>query len=241
MGVRRVGVLDVARVEHLADARDGRLPRTDGVERDMAIARAVPRRVHACWLLAMLGFAFVCTVTPGPNNILLWASGGTYGLERSLPHVFGTAVGVGLLAILVAAGLGALTTSFPPLALAMKVGGSIYLLYLAWQVAGAGDLQRTTTARPMGLLQAIAFQLVNPKVWIFAVTALSTFRPVDVPVALGSLLVALVMMAVTVPTALVWVVGGDLLGRLIDRPAARRAVNLGLALLIIATIALVWI
>jgi threonine/homoserine/homoserine lactone efflux protein len=193
------------------------------------------------WLVALLGFAFVCTVTPGPNNILLWASGAAFGLRRSWPHVLGTALGVGLLAILVAAGLGALITSFPPLALAMKVGGSIYLVYLAWQVAGAGALQRTTAGRPMGLLQATAFQLVNPKVWFFAVSAFTTFRPMDVPVAVGSVLVALAMMGVTVPTALVWVVGGDVLDRLIDRPAARRAMRLGLALLIVATIGLVWV
>ncbi|HEV8401576.1 MAG TPA: LysE family translocator [Candidatus Limnocylindrales bacterium] len=193
------------------------------------------------WLVALLGFAFVCTVTPGPNNILLWASGAAYGLRRSWPHVLGTALGVGLLAILVAAGLGALIASVPPLALAMKVGGSIYLLYLAWQVAGAGAFQRTTAARPMGVAQAIGFQLVNPKVWIFAVSAFTTFRPEDLPVALGSVLVALVMMAVTVPTALVWVVAGDVLNQLIDRPMARRAISLGLALLIVVTIALVWV
>jgi threonine/homoserine/homoserine lactone efflux protein len=193
------------------------------------------------WLVALLGFGFVCTVTPGPNNILLWASGATFGLSRSWPHVLGTALGVGLLAILVAAGLGVLVTTVPGLALAMKVGGSLYLLYLAWQVAGAGALEQTTASRPMGLLQATAFQLVNPKVWIFAVGAVSTFRPANVPVALGSALVALTMMAVTVPTALVWVVAGDVLNRLIERPATRRAVSLGLALLIVATILLVWV
>jgi len=96
------------------------------------------------WLVALLGFGFVCTLTPGPNNILLWASGATFGLRRSWPHVLGTALGVGLLAILVAAGLGVLVTTVPGLALAMKVGGSLYLLYLAWQVAGAGALQQTT-------------------------------------------------------------------------------------------------
>ena len=193
------------------------------------------------WLVALLGFGFVCTVTPGPNNILLWASGATFGLRRTWPHVLGTALGVGLLAILVAAGLGVLITTIPPLALAMKVAGSVYLLYLAWQVAGAGALERTTASRPMGLLQAGAFQLVNPKVWIFAVGAVSTFRPATLPIALGSALVALAMMAVTVPTALAWVVAGDVLNRVIERPAVRRAVSLALALLIVATIALVWI
>jgi threonine/homoserine/homoserine lactone efflux protein len=193
------------------------------------------------WLIALLGFGFVCTVTPGPNNILLWASGATFGLRGSWPHVLGTALGVGLMAVLVAAGLGVLVTTIPPLGLAMKIGGSIYLLFLAWQVAGAGALQRTTASRPMGLLQAIGFQLVNPKVWIFAVGAVSTFRPTDVPVALGSALVAMTMMAITIPTASLWVVAGDLLNRLIERPAARRAHSLGLAGLVVATIVLVWI
>ena len=192
-------------------------------------------------LIGLLGFGFVCTVTPGPNNILLWASGAAFGLRRSWPHVAGTALGVGLMAILVAAGLGTLVTSVPSLALAMKVGGSIYLLYLAWQVAGAGALERTTASRPMGLLQAIAFQLVNPKVWIFAVGAVSTFRPPDVAVALGSALVAVTMMAITVPTAALWVIGGDALSRLIEQPRTRRALSLGLALLVVATVVLVWI
>ncbi len=193
------------------------------------------------WLVALLGFGFVCTVTPGPNNVLLWASGASFGVRRSWPHVAGTALGVGLMAVLVAAGLGALVTTIPPLALAMKIGGSAYLLYLAWQVAGAGALDRPTASRPMGLLQAIGFQLVNPKVWIFAVGAVSTFRPASVPIAVGSALVALAMMAITIPSSAIWVVGGDALNRLIERPAARRAVSLGLALLVVATVVLVWI
>jgi len=192
-------------------------------------------------LAALLGFGFVCTVTPGPNNVLLWASGAAFGVRRSWPHVLGTALGVGLMAVLVAAGLGVLVTTIPPLAVAMKVAGSAYLLFLAWQVAGAGALERTTSARPMGLLQAIAFQLVNPKVWIFAVGAVSTFRPPDVPIAIGSALVVLVMMAITIPSSALWVVGGDALDRLIERPATRRMVSLGLALLVVATVVLVWL
>jgi len=192
-------------------------------------------------LVALLGFGFVCTVTPGPNNVLLWASGAAFGVRRSWPHVLGTALGVGLMAVLVAAGLGVLVTTIPPLAFAMKVAGSIYLLFLAWQVAGAGALERTTSARPMGLLQAIAFQLVNPKVWIFAVGAVSTFRPPDVPIAVGSALVVLLMMAITIPSSALWVVGGDALDRLIERPATRRAVSLGLALLVVGTVVLVWV
>lgn len=192
------------------------------------------------WLAPLVAFAFVCTVTPGPNNVLLWASGATFGVRGTWRHVVGTALGVGLLAILVAAGLGVLITTVPALALAMKLCGSIYLLYLAWQVAGTGALERTT-ARPMRLFQAVAFQLVNPKVWIFALGAMTTFRPTNVPVVLGSVLVAVVMMAVAIPSSAVWAVGGEAIDRLIQRPATRRAVSLSLAAVVVATVVLVWI
>jgi threonine/homoserine/homoserine lactone efflux protein len=191
-------------------------------------------------LVALLAFAFVSTVTPGPNNVLLWASGAAFGMRRTWPHVLGTALGVGGMAILVSAGVGALVTTVPGLALVMKVAGSIYLLYLAWQVAGAAALRRTSTARPMSVLRAIGFQLVNPKVWIVAVGAVTTFRPPDLPIALGSALVTVAMMAMTIPTALLWVVAGDVINRFIERPAARRAVSLVLALLVVATVVLVW-
>ena len=193
------------------------------------------------WLAPLVAFGFVCTVTPGPNNVLLWASGAAFGVRRTWPHVLGTALGVGLLAVLVAAGLGALVTTVPPLAFAMKVAGSIYLLYLAWQVAGAGALERTTAARPMGLRQAVTFQLVNPKVWIFALGAMATFRPTTLPVIVGSLLVAAVMMAIAIPSSAVWAIGGEAIDRLIERPTMRRAVSFGLALLVVATVVFVWV
>src|SRR5689334_14690345 len=119
-------------------------------------------------LLALVAFSAVSSGTPGPNNLLLWASGAAFGFRQTIPHVVGTAVGIGAMALAVAAGLGALVTAIPELAFAMKVVGSAYLLYLAWQVAGASALRKSTVARPMSLLQAAAFQVINPKAWIFA-------------------------------------------------------------------------
>ena len=133
-------------------------------------------------LLALVGFSFVSAITPGPNNVLLWASGAAFGFRRTLPHVVGTAVGLGAMALAVAAGLGVLVATVPGLALAMKVGGSAYLLWLAWQIAGVGALERTTAARPMGVVAAAGFQAINPKAWVFALGAITTFRPPDLPV-----------------------------------------------------------
>src|SRR5829696_5102735 len=101
--------------------------------------------------------------------MLLWASGAEFGVRRTVRHVLGTAIGIGAMALAVVVGIGALITAVPQVELAMKVAGSVYLLYLAYQVAGAGALQRTAIARPLGIRQAAAFQVINPKAWTFAV------------------------------------------------------------------------
>jgi threonine/homoserine/homoserine lactone efflux protein len=190
---------------------------------------------------ALLGFSFVSSVTPGPNNILLWASGAEFGFRRTIPHVIGTALGIGSLALAVAGGLGVLIATIPEIELVMKVAGSGYLLYLAYQIAGARALERRDVSRPLGLLQAATFQAINPKAWIFALGAITTFRPTDLPIMVGSILVALTMMIVVIPTAALWAGGGGVLSRFIAGERANRIVSLGLAALLAATVAYVWI
>jgi threonine/homoserine/homoserine lactone efflux protein len=192
-------------------------------------------------LAALVGFAVVSSVTPGPNNILLWASGATFGLRRTLPHVFGTAVGIGVMAVVAAVAAGAILTAVPQLETAMKLGGSLYLIWLAGQVVRAGALERTDVARPFGLVSAAAFQVVNPKAWIFALGAMTTFRPADLSIAFGSALVAITMMIVVVPTAALWAGAGDALSRFVSTPRARRVVSLFLAGMLVGTVALVWL
>jgi len=192
-------------------------------------------------LVALVGFSFVSSVTPGPNNILLWASGAEFGFRRTVRHVIGTALGIGTLALAVAAGLGVLITTIPGLEFAMKVAGSVYLLFLAYQVAGSRTLERRAVSRPLGVIQAATFQAINPKAWIFALGAITTFRPTDLPVMAGSVLVAVTMMGVVIPTAALWAGAGGVLSGLIAGDRANRIVSLALAALLAATVAYVWI
>ena len=259
VGVGRVGVLGEPRLEDLADAGDGRLPRMDGNRSRSTQLLDRLRRVHRrrivqdrdhCpglasgpmnELLALLGFAFVSSVTPGPNNVMLWASGATFGVRRTTRHVVGTALGIGAMALAVAAGLGTLITTVPMLGTAMKVAGSAYLLYLAWQIARSGALQAATVSRPLGVVEAASFQLVNPKAWVFALGAITTFRPAGLPIATGSLLVAAAMMLVIVPTAELWAAGGGALNGLLSGARTHRFVSLALAAIVAATVVWVWI
>jgi len=111
-------------------------------------------------LVALLAFAFVGTVSPGPNNTVLWASGLRFGFRRTVPHVLGTALGIGLLVVAVAAGIGALFEVVPAAEVVLKVVGSLYLLYVAYLVLGSGGIGRTEVSDPLSIWQAIAFQWV---------------------------------------------------------------------------------
>lgn len=192
-------------------------------------------------LLGLVAFSFVSSVTPGPNNVLLWASGASFGFRRTLPHVFGTAVGLGAMAVASAGGIAALVSAVPALAVAMRLAGSAYLFWLAWQIARSGSLQAGESSRPMTAQQAATFQLVNPKAWIFALGAVTTFRPSFLAPLAGTIAIALVMMAVIVPSAALWAGFGNALGRLLRHDRTRRIVGLALALVVVATVVLVWI
>jgi threonine/homoserine/homoserine lactone efflux protein len=192
-------------------------------------------------LLALAGFSFVSSGTPGPNNVLLWASGTTFGFRRTVPHVLGTAVGLGAMALAVATGLGALITTVPQIGFAMKVAGSVYLMYLAVQIARAHALERTDAARPLGILQAASFQAINPKAWIFALGAVTTFRPAELSGLSGGAVVAITMMVVIVPSAALWAWAGGALGRLLSGGGGHRVVSLVLAGTLAATVVTVWL
>ncbi len=193
------------------------------------------------WLGPLIVFSIVSSGSPGPNNLMLWASGATFGLRRTLPHVLGTAIGIGAMTIAAAAGLAAVVAAVPALAVAMKVAGSAYLLWLAWQIARSRDLEQAALSHPLDLRHAATFQVINPKAWTFALSAITTFRPVALPLLAGSLGVALTMMAVIVPTALAWAVAGGAISRLLTGPRSRRAVSAILAAVVVATVVLVWV
>jgi threonine/homoserine/homoserine lactone efflux protein len=192
-------------------------------------------------LLALVGFAFVGSVSPGPNNTVLWASGMRFGFRRTIPHVLGTALGIGMLALGVAAGIGALLEAVPAAKLGLKVLGSAYLLYVAFLVLRDGGIGRADVSHPLSLWQAIAFQCVNPKAWIFAIAAVGTFLPPALPLLVGVGLLTGTLMVVVVGSSSIWAAGGAALGRVVENERARRAVSIALAVLLVASVAFIWI
>jgi threonine/homoserine/homoserine lactone efflux protein len=192
-------------------------------------------------LVGFVGFAFVGTVTPGPNNTVLWGSGMRFGFRRTVPHVLGTAVGMALLMVGVGAGIGVLFDTLPAAEVVLKVVGSIYLLTLAVFVLRSGGVGRAEVAHPFGLWQGAGFQFVNPKAWVFSLAAVGTFLPADLPRVAGIALLTGTLAAIVIASSSIWAAGGAALGRLLDDERSRRWVGVGLAVLLVASVAFLWI
>ncbi|GIL00999.1 MAG: lysine transporter LysE [Alphaproteobacteria bacterium] len=185
-------------------------------------------------LLALAVFAFVTSVTPGPNNLMLLASGVNFGLRRTIPHMLGIGVGFGVLLLCVGYGLGQMLTLFPVAFTALKLAGGAYLVYLAWRIAMSGEVgEAAAGARPITLIEAAAFQWVNPKGWVMAVGAVYTDP--DRYVA-SVMLVAGVFVAIGVAAISLWAAMGIGLRRFLDRPAVLRMFNWTMALLLVASL-----
>lgn len=188
-------------------------------------------------LLAFVLFAFVTSVTPGPNNMMLLASGVNFGVRRSLPHMLGISLGFMVLVVAVGLGLGQLFERFPALYSALRYGGALYLLHLAWKIAAAGapNAEGKVVSKPLTFLHAAAFQWVNPKAWIMAIGAITTYTPQD-GFLLNVVLIAALFALVNCPSVGLWTVAGSLLRRWLDRPRVLRVFNVGMALLLVASL-----
>ena len=187
--------------------------------------------------LFLLVFAFVTSITPGPNNLMLLASGVNFGFWRTVPHMFGIAGGFATLLFGVGLGLGAALKAYPALDLAMKIAGGAYLLYLAWKIAMSRSLSAKGGARaaPMTFLQAAAFQWVNPKAWVMAVTAMAVYTNPEAPF-LSMLLVTAAFAAVNLPSVSVWAGFGMTLRGFLADPVRLKWFNIAMGLLLAATL-----
>lgn len=187
-------------------------------------------------LVALAIYAFVTSITPGPSNLMLLASGANFGFARTLPQVLGITIGFGSLLLGVGLGLGALLTALPALHLALKVGGGAYLLYLAWRIAMSRALGPAGAGgRPLTFIESAAFQWVNPKAWVVAVTAIAVYSSPEAPF-LSVSLVAAAFALVNLPSVSAWAGFGMALRGFLSDPVRLKWANIAMGGLLAATL-----
>lgn len=183
-------------------------------------------------LLALTAFAFVTTVTPGPNNMMLMSSGANFGLRRTLPHLVGIMLGVAVMVMVLGSGVAVALHQAPRAETALRIAAMGYILWLAWKIAhSAAPDGSKTRARPLNLLEAALFQWLNPKAWAMALGALGAYAA-----AVGGVPVVAVIFAAVGPVAMIpWIVAGQKIGRFLTSPRRLRLFNWTMAGLLVAS------
>ena len=188
------------------------------------------------WVAAMAMFAFVTSVTPGPNNMMLLASGVNFGVRRTLPHWLGVSLGHFVMLLLVGAGLERILNAYPFVYQVMKVLGFAYLVYLAWGVARSGALERNgdESTQPISFMGAAAFQWVNPKAWIMSIGYFSNYMPTDASLTFV-VLTCLMFSAINFPSVGLWVWLGAKLEHFLQQETKRKIFNGTMAVLLVVS------
>ncbi|WP_426122916.1 LysE family translocator [Pararhizobium sp. PWRC1-1] len=192
--------------------------------------------MQADTLLALFLFAFTTSITPGPNNMMLFASGVNFGFARTIPHMFG--IGAGFLSLLIAVGLGlgALLHSVPMLYIALKFAGGAYLVWIAWKIGTSRTLSEGKAgAVPMSFLQAAAFQWINPKAWVMAVTAMATYTT-EQSYLTSVFIVGAIFAIVNVPSVSTWAGFGSALRQWLSEPVRLKWFNITMAVLLVLSL-----
>ncbi|MEZ1318345.1 LysE family translocator [Pseudomonas fluorescens] len=188
-------------------------------------------------LLGFALFALVTSITPGPNNTMLLASGVNFGFNRTIPHMLGITCGFFSLVVAVGFGLGAVFQTYPLLYSVLRYVGAAYLLYLAWKIAHSGPVADSESGqgKPLGYLGAAAFQWVNPKAWIMAIGAISTYTPMQ-GYFTNVIVIAAVFAVINLPSVGVWAACGTLLRNALKDRRWLRLFNWGMAALLVVSL-----
>lgn len=198
------------------------------------------------FIFAVALFAFVMSVTPGPNNMMLLASGAQFGFRRTLPHMVGIVLGMASLLTSVLAGLGALFTVWPMLYTALKVVGGAYLLWLAWKITFApvedneteGETKAQQKIRPMSCLQALLFQFVNPKAWMMSIGCVSSFSLAGDAYVLSGMWIIALFALMGFPAISLWAGLGVAIRRVLTSPMRQKRFNYGMGAMTASTLLL---
>ncbi len=192
--------------------------------------------------IALAFFAFATAFSPGPNNTLLMASGVSFGLRKTVPMIFGVALGFPFMIGCIGLGLGKIFETYPLIYTAMKYTGAAYMLYLAWKIATSKFVtdEKEVDAKPLSFLHMASFQWVNPKAWIMAVTALSTYTIASAYLT-GVAYVVGTFVVMGIGSATTWAVFGASLRHVFRDPRYFKMINWALAAsLVLSLVPMIW-
>jgi len=180
-------------------------------------------------------YSFVMSITPGPNNVMLTASGATFGFRKTIPHILGVLGGFSVVLFAVCAGLDAVFTRWPQIQTVLRWVGAAYLVYLGWRILRSGEARSVASRKPLTALEAAGFQFLNPKAWMMTLTAAAMFLPRELGLMAASSYMVGVMAVTNLPCITVWALFGSSMRGFLAKPRGRMTFNVVLALALVVT------
>lgn len=191
--------------------------------------------------IPLIIFALVGLFSPGPNVVMLTASGARFGFRATLPHLLGVPIGTGLIAAASALGLSAILLAAPNLKLAFQILAALWILWLAYKTAQAGRAGKAEDrGRPFRFHEAILFQAINPKVWAITLAASAGFG-IGLSAQLEALRLLIVFSAVNLGVCLFWTTIGHLLSGFLNSERVWRGFMTTMAIVMAATVILIFL
>ena len=190
-------------------------------------------------ILSIATFTLSTVSSPGPNNIMLLSSGLTFGYKRTVPHMFGIMLGFPFMVLLVGLGLGIVFEKFPVIFSILKVVGILYLFWMAFKVAtnkSSLEVKEGEKSKPFTFIQSAAFQWVNPKAWIMAVTAISIFVTSKDDSFTQVVIIALIYLLSSIFSTNAWTAGGVVLKRFVKDQKVVRILNIVMGILLVGSV-----
>lgn len=198
-------------------------------------------------VLSLSGFAVISSITPGPNNLMLMSSAALFGWRRTMPHLLGVVMGFAVLMASAVLGLGAVVQRWPWLVTAVKVGGALWLSWMAWQYirtgiklsSGSRYPDDVPTSRPFRLHEAMLFQWANPKAVLLAISSAGAYVGISDSIAQRTAIIVGIYFFMGAPCVITWVVAGDAIKRMLTRGSYAPLINALMGILILMTAAVI--
>ena len=193
-------------------------------------------------LLPLLLFCISTSITPGPNNFMLMVSATNFGIRRSLPHFMGICLGFPVMVLIIGLGLASVFSAYPLLYNVIKYVGMVYMMYLTYKIiTSVTNTNINGSTQPISFIQAVLFQWVNPKAWIMAVAAVSTYTTKADNLFYQVLLISFIFLVTLFPSSGIWLLGGSIIQKLVKNQRQLRIFNLVMGAALLASITFMFI
>ena len=174
-------------------------------------------------------FSTVAAFTPGPNNLMLAASGVKYGLKRTMPHILGITIGFTILMIAAGLGLAGLFILVPDLHDVLRILSLGFLLYICWKIANAGPIEDAQSSKPFSFTAAFVFQWVNPKGVTVTIGTITAYTGASQTPYWDLAIIVAIFTINTFGSTVAWAMAGQFIGKFLKNDRARRTFNLSMA------------